>query len=404
VRRPRPLQLLATIALVALLSLSAAGSASARARARTAKADPVPSSFVGVDIDGPMVDDAAGIDLTHQFNTMVSVGVGNIRMAFNWAGAQPYQSWAEVPAGQQGNFTDVGGIPTDFAATDQMVGLAAQRGMSVLPTVLYAPSWDARDNPVGVDTPAQPGPYAAYVTALVHRYGPHGSFWSANPQIPARPIRMWQIWNEENLSYYWQQPFASSYIPLLRAAHNAIKSADPGAKVIVGALTNMAWNALGQLYHRGARKLFDAVAVNGFTKKPANVILYLRLVRRAMDRFKDRHKPLYATEVSWPSAVGDTKVHFDWDTTEAGQARNIAALLPMLGADRFSLGLKGFYYYNWMGVEDFGALDFSFAGLVGITTDGQVFTKPALGAFKRGALALEHCKVKSSVATRCAKR
>ncbi len=205
------------------------------------------------------------------------------------------------------------------------------------------------------------------MTALVHRYGPHGSFWSANPQIPARPIRMWQIWNEENLSYYWQQPFASSYISLLRAAHNAIKRADPGAKVIVGALTNMAWTALGQLYRHGARKLFDAVAVNGFTKKPANVILYLRLVRRAMDRFKDRRKPLYATEVSWPSAVGDTKVHFDWDTTEAGQARNIAALLPMLGADRFSLGLQGFYYYNWMGVEDFGAPDFSFAGLVGIT-------------------------------------
>jgi hypothetical protein len=404
VRRPAPLPLLATLALVALLSLCAAGSASARTRARTAKADPVPSSFVGVDIDGPMIDESAGIDLTHQFNTMVSDGVGSIRMAFNWAGAQPYQSWADVPAGQQGNFTDVGGIPTDFAATDQMVGLAAQRGMTVLPTVLYAPGWDARNNSAGVATPTQPGPYAAYASALVHRYGPHGSFWSANPQLPARPIRMWQIWNEENLSYYWQQPFASSYIQLLRAAHNAIKQADPGARVIVGALTNMAWNALGQLYRHGARKLFDAVSVNGFTKKPANVIVYLRLVRRAMARFKDGRKPLYATEVSWPSAVGDTKVHFDWDTTEAGQARNIAALLPMLGADRSSLRLQGFYYYNWMGLEDYGAPDFSFAGLVGITTDGQVFTKPALGAFRHAALALEHCKVKSSVATRCAKR
>ena len=43
---------------------------------------------------------------------------------------------------------------------------------------------------------------------------------------------MWQIWNEENLTYYWHQPFASSYISLLRAAHNAIKRADPGAKVM----------------------------------------------------------------------------------------------------------------------------------------------------------------------------
>ena len=119
------------------------------------------------------------------------------------------------------------------------------------------------------------------------------------------PIRSWQIWNEPNLSYYWKQPFASTYVSFLRTAHAAIKKADPGAQVVLGALTNTAWKSLGQIYRvKGARGLFDVVAVNGFTKIPANVMLFMLFVRHAMARFGDSAKPLLATEISWPSAKG----------------------------------------------------------------------------------------------------
>ena len=173
---------------------------------------------------------------------------------------------------------------------------------------------------------------------------------------------------------------------------------------MLGALTNTAWATIGKLYRKGARKLFDIVTVNAFTKKPASVILYLRLVRRAMDHFRDKTKPLMATELSWPSSRGQTVSHFDWDTTQAGQARNISTLLPLLGENRLVLRLQAFYYYTWMGVEQRGAPDFAFAGLEGMNSTDSVFAKPALGAFRRGALALEKCKLKLSQATRCAKR
>ena len=364
----------------------------------------VPSTFVGVDVDGPMLDPAtSGLDVASQLDTMVASGVGSIRIPFNWAQAQPYQNASDVPTGQQGQFTNIGGVPTDFSHTDQIVGLAAQRGLLVLPTVLYAPSWDAVDNPNGVDFPAQAGPYANYLTTLVERYGPRGTFWSTHPGIPRMPIRMWQIWNEENLSYYWRQPFAPSYVVLLKAARAAIRRADPGAKVVLGALTNFAWQSIGQLYKvRGFRASFDIASVNAFTKEPANVILYLRLMRNALDRFHSGRTPLIASELSWPSALGETPNHYDFDTTEAGQARNIAALLPMLGARRFRLRLLSFYYYTWISVETYGAQDFAFAGLEGQTSYGSVFVKPALAAFSKGALALERCKRKSTNARRCA--
>ena len=68
----------------------------------------------------------------------------------------------------------------------------------------------------------------------------------------------------------------------------------------------------------------------------------------------------------------------------------------MLGANRQRLRLQSFYYYTWISVETYGAQDFAFAGLIGQTSYGRVFTKPALAAFSKGALALEHCKRKSS--------
>jgi hypothetical protein len=364
---------------------------------------PVPPGFVGVDADGPLFDPTAHLNLDRQLDQMVADGVQSVRTAFSWAAAQPYASWADVPADQQSEFTNVGGLPTDFTPTDQLVGMAAQHGLTLLPTVLYSPAWDAKTNRDGLATPKSPAPYANFLTALVRRYGPRGSYWSSHPGIPRLAIRTWQIWNEPNLAYYWPQPFASSYVTLLRAAHGAIKRADPGAKVVLAALTNFAWKSIGQIYRlRGARNLFDIVAVNGFTKTPNNVIVYLRIMRNALIHLGDGHKPLLATEVSWPSAQGKSPQHFDFNTTEAGQARNIAAVLPMLGAMRTQLGLIGFYYYTWVGDETPHAMAFSFAGLLGLK-GGTLVAKPALSAFRHGALALEQCRQKATVATRCAK-
>jgi hypothetical protein len=404
VRKPGVAALIAIALALALVTLGAAGAGARTKTTAQAASLPVPARFVGVDIDGPMLDPPSTLNVVSQFADMVGSGVQSVRVAFNWAFAQPYQNWSDVPASQQSQFTDVNGMPVDFSQTDQIVALAAKRGISVLPTVLYAPPWDGVPNPAGVAFPKQPGPYANYLTALIERYGPHGSFWNANPGLPRTPIRSWQIWNEEQLSYYWHQPFVKGYLALLRASHNAIKRADPGAKVVLGALTNTAWKTLGQIYKAGARHLFDVVSVNAFTRTPANVILYMRLTRRAMNRFKDNQKPMIASELSWTSAKGNTPTRFDWDTTQKGQARNIASLLPMLGADRKQLGLIGFYYYTWIGLEEHDAPDFSFAGLEGLNSSGSAFSKPALGAFRHAALALERCKVKGSTATRCAKR
>jgi hypothetical protein len=376
--------------------------ASAKTSSTTASdTAPVSQGFAGVDIDGPMYGPDTPVNLDSQFGSMVTNGVQTVRVAFNWASAQPYEKMSQVPSEDQEEFTNVAGRPTDFQITDQVVSEAAKHRMTVLPTVLYAPSWDARTNRHGVGYPKRTAPYGAFLTALIHRYGPHGSFWAQNPGLPKIPIRTWQIWNEPNLAFYWPQPFASSYVALVRQAHSSIKRADPGAKVMLGALTNQAWKGLEAVDKvRGAESLFDIVSVNGFTKRPYDVMFYLNIVRRAMNSHGQKKLPLVASEISWPSAKGKSPQHFDFNVTEAGQARNIAALLPMLGQQRKILGLTAFYWYTWMGAEDHNAPAFDFAGLLGLR-NGHVAVKPALAAYRKGVLALEHCRRKGSVATRC---
>jgi hypothetical protein len=400
--RPRLTGLLLVL-LPALVLAAALATQAGAAGQQLAAPGPVPQGFVGVDVDGPMFGPDTPINFTNQLKTMVVSGVQSVRVAFSWAAAQPYETEAAVPDAQTASFTDVGGVPTSFQFTDMVVGDAARDRITVLPTALYAPQWDAVTNSSGVAYPRQAAPYAAYLTALIGRYGPHGSFWRENPGIPKMPIRSWQIWNEPNLAYYWKQPFAASYVSFLKVAHAAVKKADPGARVVLGALTNTAWKSLGQIYKiKGAKNLFDVVAINGFTKIPANVMLFMVFVRRAMAHFGDGAKPLMATEISWPSAKGKTSANFDFITTEAGQARNISTLLPLIGRQRLSLHLIGVYWYTWMGQEDPHTGPFNFSGLLGFH-DGDVTVKPALAAFKTGVLALEGCKRKGAVATSCIK-
>jgi Glycosyl hydrolase family 53 len=365
----------------------------------------VPQGFAGVVIDEPVWPDPF-IDLSKQLDVMVSGGVESVRAVFDWASAQPYKSWADVPADRRSEFVDVGGIPTDVAPIDELVGLAAARGMTVLPVILGAPTWDGQSYPGGtVRIPRTPGPYAAFAKALVERYGPRGTFWAHDPYGAKLPVEMWQVWNEPNILAFWpKQPYYARYVALLRAAHAAIKAADPAAKVVLAGLPNYSWFELARIYgFRGARNLFDAVAVHPYTKTPQGVITILTYVRHVMNRAGDRAKPIFADEISWPSSRGRTNhnVGYDFATTEAGQAQNISTVLPMLARDRVRLGLGGFYYYDWAGLERDGHLAFEFAGLFRVT-DGRFIAKPAFDAFRQGTLSIEGCRSKGPLATDCA--
>jgi Glycosyl hydrolase catalytic core len=346
----------------------------------------VPSSFVGVNIDGPLAGGQPS--LPPAMSSMVSAGVQSVRVAFNWAAAQPTKDG-----------------PYDFSATDLIVGDAAQDGLTVLPVVLYTPSWDARPNPAQtIAIPSDDAPYAAYLSALVKRYGPSGTYWADNPTLPKRPIRAWQIWNEPNFTYYWPtRPFAPSYMALVKAAHTAVKQADPGAKIVLAGMPNDAWDYLQKIYnvpHAGS--YFDVVAAHPYTVIPSNVILFLQKMRAVMKRNGDAAKPIVITEMGWNASVGhEPSDNFCCQSTAARQAAKVQAVLPLLAQYRTALKLQAFYYYTWASQGTNGGPSAGWAGLFQIH-GSKLVAQPVYGQFKAGVLALEHCRRIGKLAGRCA--
>ena len=155
-------------------------------------------------------------------------------------------------------------------------------------------------------TPKHNAPFTRFLTAAVQRYGPHGSFWATHRSLPKIPIRSWQIWNEPYYSSEWQlTPHAwwRSYMSLVHAAHDAIKRADPGAKVVLAGLASYSYTWLTDIYKvRGARKWFDVVAIHPYTAAPSGVMTLLRLARQAMANGGDSRKSMAVTEIGWPSS------------------------------------------------------------------------------------------------------
>lgn len=332
------------------------------------------------------------IDLAGQMDKMAASGVQGLRVGVSWATAQPYANCGDVPPARAHQFSGCpGGVPTDFTRTDQIMKLAAQRHLQVVPAVTYAPSWDASpDNHV---QPDRDRPYGHYLTALVQRYGPKGTFWSEHRSLPRDPITSWQVWNEPDLSTTWgTKPFAPSYVALLKVAHSAIKRADPKAKVLLASLTNYGWRDLASIYKvHGSRRAFDDVTADVYTAHASGVIKILGYYRRVMTKYGDKHKPLIATEVGWPSDRGVASQNPPFSTTEKGQAKKLARLLPLLAKDRQKLGLKGFFYYTWVTTDRGGPRTWYFySGLLRFDrSTRKVSPKPAYWAFRRTVGKLE---------------
>jgi hypothetical protein len=373
----------------------------AAAPAGAARPKKVPSTFMGVVADGPLLENP-DVDFTAQLDTMVSSGVQTMRTVFNWSGAQRYKTFDEVPAEERDRYHDEGGVPTDYSAIDKLVQGAAERRITVQPVVMIAPMWDARHPGELASPPKDFQPYANFTAALARRYGPGGSFWVEHPELVAQPIRYWQIWNEPSFKVFWSdQPFAADYVKLMRLSRQAIKSVDPGARIVLGGLANKSWNALAKVYDAGGGPLFDVAAFHPFTAKVDGVKTILEHDRRVMKYNGDAHKPLWVTELSWTSAKGKTSVTYGNEQTERGQAKNLSAAYTMLAKQRAKLHIGRVYWYTWLSRDVQGDYPFDWAGLLRVTSGG-VKPKPALAAFRRTAMALEHCRRKSGRADRCA--
>jgi hypothetical protein len=247
-----------------------------------------------------------------------------IREEFDWGTIEP----------QRGVF--------DFSRYDQFVLLAAQNNVHVLPTMVNTPSWEG---PSWNAIPSDPSDYAAYVAAVVARYGPHGSFWTAHPSLASFAIQTYELWNEP----YYDNGNNGSYDPavyasLVKAAAVAGRAADRVAKFLLAAenqaqLVGSTWvwwvDALYQAMP-DLNNYFDGVVVHPYGTDLTSLsfptpgqaydgyeqVRRVESIRQEFVNHGAADKPIWITEIGWPTCTGGS----DRCTTEAGQAADLSAV------------------------------------------------------------------------------
>jgi hypothetical protein len=352
----------------------------AAAPAQAAKRQ-VPRGWLGVVADGPLME---GIPVETEWDLLASSGVESVRIGFHWPVMQPDEA-----------------TPPDLATTDAIVLAAASRGVRLLPVVQGTPAWAARNPAKGAASPPRDiADFTRFLRVLIARYGSHGTLWSEHPEVRALPIRDWQIWNEPNFRDFWsQQPFAKSFVPLMRAAYKTVHHADPGGRAILAGMANRSWSGLDRFYKAGGRGTFDAVALHPFTKQPKNVVRVVELARDVMRRHHDARTPVWVTELSFPAAKGKVDKPYGFETTQAGQVKGLRASLRSLAAHRRKLRIERVFWYAWLTTES-RTSSFAWSGLRRVR-NGAIVSSSALAAFRGVARTLEGCAKAAGDARHC---
>jgi polysaccharide biosynthesis protein PslG len=374
----RPASLTSLLAALVLSATAASCSSGAQANRQ------VPRGFIGVLTGAPIGNPDQRALTNREVNAMASSGVESLRTPFYWRAAQPDSA-----------------TRTDFTPYDRIVGTAARNGIDLLPTVLGTPRWARRHGNDEGSSPEHAEDFANFMVALIGRYGPRGSFWAEHHDVPRRPIRRWQLYNEPDHKIYWaEQPYYKRYVELLDKSRQAMRRADPGAKVVLAGLVGRSWDQLRALYRAGAKTHFDYLAVHPFTRLLPDVLRILRYNRAVARGFGDGGKPMLVTELTWPSSKGRVHPPSAFDRTQRGQASLLREAYRALAKRRVTLGIRAAYWATWLG-DDRSRVDaFDYTGLSTLRRNGTIKRKPAYFSFRATARLLEGC-TKSSVATKC---
>ena len=187
---------------------------------------------------------------------------------------------------------------------DAIAAALAAHGLRWLPIIDYSAPWSQSVAGRDHSPPASPPDYAAYAAALARRYGPAGAFWQAHPELPPMPVDTYEIWNEPDNPAFWSpRPDARAYAELYLLARQAIHTAQPGARVIIGGLTHPASFMADTVAAVPAlRGQLDGVAIHPYGPTPEAILAGIRSARRGLDSLGLGGVPLYVTEFGWTTS------------------------------------------------------------------------------------------------------
>jgi hypothetical protein len=290
-----------------------------------------PQGFIGISPQG--FTDRADYELMRQ------AGISSVRLPMNWQGIVPEASERFDP---------------DWGGFDEQVALAAEQGLTAFPFLWGTPEWvSPRLGAEPVATARQRQEWLRFLRAAVYRYGPRGSFWRENPELPRLPARQWEIWNEENIVTFSREPDPVTFARLIQISGRLLHRADPGSTVILGGLFGRPLQVppnihsgtfLSELYAvPGIKRYFDGVALHPYVADAGAMEAQIENLRRVMRINHDAATPLYVTEMGWGSAGFESR----WERGPRGQARELDRSFALLAGNRKRWRIGGVWWFSW---------------------------------------------------------
>ncbi len=269
-----------------------------------------------------------GIDFTNQVRGEWSstTALSSLRALYRAGGrvGRADSDWAvtEPKAPVRGHHT------YNWSYDDLIVSEMASAGLRWEPTLAYAPRWAeahrsdvlhlASGRVIAYLPPASNATFAAYATAFMKRYGPHGAFWTAHPTLRSVPVTTVEVWNEPDNSHDWGADVnLSDYVRMYEAVRTAVHRVDPGARVMTGGL---AWieSSLPRLLKALRGKPVDAIAVHPYAATPSQTIKLATDAIADLRAYGRGGTPLSVNEYGWTSLQGT------WGSTSPKHVKSYA--------------------------------------------------------------------------------
>ena len=310
-----PRRTIRTLALACALSAATLTGAATSAGAADAAATPLPPSAAPYGLIAFNANGIPGTTVaarTTAYRRLYDAGVRAIRLDIPWSEVQP--------VGGHGRF--------DFSPLDPEIGAIRGAGMKIIGILDYGnPDYSRLGHlvattplagglpPFAVGSaqyfpPDDPADFARYAAAAVARY--------------RGDAIAWEVWNEENEGWRFWLPHedAAAYARLLCATYDAVKAADPISPVLFGGVFFPAVAGLpgtsgpdfvAHAYDADPRvgRCFDALAYHPYAypftapelELPVrgSVIGAAGAMRSVLHAHGDRSKPIWITEVGWPT-------------------------------------------------------------------------------------------------------
>jgi Glycosyl hydrolase catalytic core len=296
----------------------------------------VPKSFFGI-TEGGSAD-------AKDYQQMHAIKVRTFRLSIFWRITEP----------APGAF--------NWSRTDAKVAALARNRITPAPLIWGSPQWATGSGNPGV--PPLKGnalrAWKSFLKAAVKRYKKGGEFWRDHPDLPKKPVKTWQIWNEPNLAKYFgnkrnpKKPVphtAKAYGKFVKASDKAIHKADKHSQVILAGLSNNAKKKKlapdrfikTLLKIKGIEKHFKAAALHPYAPSTKKYSQRISEFRRALKKGGAKKKKIWLTEVGW----GSKNNRQGLNKGLSGQAKILKKSFKLTLNHRKKWKIDRLYWFEW---------------------------------------------------------